>query len=170
MGEIVRSDSASAGDDAVRQAIAAIAALVAAGLRPSNMTSVSPQHDAVVEGLAVETLADLDHLVVDARVEQLDMQLFDYPLSNRDPATGAYRPLEFSMQRSVSTAIPHRGSSERGPIAPYSLLAGGSARIGEIPRTGGLERVVDGLDFPVWLTSPADDPRLFVVEKFVQAF
>jgi hypothetical protein len=29
----------------------------------------------------------------------------------------------------------------------------------------GLETVIDGLDFPVWLTSPPDDPRLFVVEK-----
>jgi glucose/arabinose dehydrogenase len=29
----------------------------------------------------------------------------------------------------------------------------------------GLETVVEGLDFPVWLTSPPDDPRLFVVEK-----
>jgi hypothetical protein len=29
----------------------------------------------------------------------------------------------------------------------------------------GLETVVDGLDFPVWLTSPPDDRRLFVVEK-----
>ena len=29
----------------------------------------------------------------------------------------------------------------------------------------GLETVVEGLDFPVWLTSPPGDPRLFVVEK-----
>jgi hypothetical protein len=37
---------------------------------------------------------------------------------------------------------------------------------GDPPATDvGLERVVDGLDFPVWLTSPAGDPRLFVVEK-----
>lgn len=29
----------------------------------------------------------------------------------------------------------------------------------------GLETVVEGLDFPLWLTAPPDDPRLFVVEK-----
>ncbi|HET6360685.1 MAG TPA: PQQ-dependent sugar dehydrogenase [Gemmatimonadota bacterium] len=28
-----------------------------------------------------------------------------------------------------------------------------------------LETIVEGLDFPVWLTSPPGDPRLFVVEK-----
>jgi glucose/arabinose dehydrogenase len=36
---------------------------------------------------------------------------------------------------------------------------------GPSPVGVGLETVVDGLDFPVWLTSPPDDPRLFVVEK-----
>ena len=37
---------------------------------------------------------------------------------------------------------------------------------GEEPPVGmGLETVVEGLDFPVWLTSLPDDPRLFVVEK-----
>jgi hypothetical protein len=36
---------------------------------------------------------------------------------------------------------------------------------GNPPADVGLELVVDGLDFPVWLTSPAGDPRLFVVEK-----
>ncbi|HET6617798.1 MAG TPA: PQQ-dependent sugar dehydrogenase [Gemmatimonadota bacterium] len=35
----------------------------------------------------------------------------------------------------------------------------------EPPVRMGLETVVEGLDFPVWLTSPPDDPRLFVVEK-----
>src|SRR5688572_32911557 len=29
----------------------------------------------------------------------------------------------------------------------------------------GLQAVVEGLDFPVWLTSPPGDSRLFVVEK-----
>src|SRR5687767_888659 len=29
----------------------------------------------------------------------------------------------------------------------------------------GLETIVEGLEFPVWLTSPPGDPRLFVVEK-----
>jgi hypothetical protein len=36
---------------------------------------------------------------------------------------------------------------------------------GPSPVGVGLETVVDGLDFPAWLTSPPDDPRLFVVEK-----
>ena len=37
---------------------------------------------------------------------------------------------------------------------------------GEPPPDGfGLQTVVEGLDFPVWLTSPPGDPRLFVVEK-----
>jgi glucose/arabinose dehydrogenase len=36
---------------------------------------------------------------------------------------------------------------------------------GNPPADVGLELVVDGLDFPVWLTSPPGDPRLFVVEK-----
>jgi hypothetical protein len=37
---------------------------------------------------------------------------------------------------------------------------------GEPPADGfGLETVVQGLDFPVWLTAPPGDPRLFVVEK-----
>jgi len=37
---------------------------------------------------------------------------------------------------------------------------------GEPPADGfGLETIVQGLDFPVWLTAPSGDPRLFVVEK-----
>jgi glucose/arabinose dehydrogenase len=36
---------------------------------------------------------------------------------------------------------------------------------GNPPADVGLELVVDGLDFPVWLTSPPGDSRLFVVEK-----
>ena len=36
---------------------------------------------------------------------------------------------------------------------------------GNPPAAVGLELVVDGLDFPVWLTSPPGDSRLFVVEK-----
>lgn len=64
-------------------------------------------------------LADLEHLIVDARVEQLDMQLFDYPLSNRDPETGAYRALEFSMQRQMIDILQFRlfGEGTRLEIA-----------------------------------------------------
>src|SRR5512145_2541811 len=36
---------------------------------------------------------------------------------------------------------------------------------GNPPAAVGLDLVVDGLDFPVWLTSPPGDSRLFVVEK-----
>jgi glucose/arabinose dehydrogenase len=38
-------------------------------------------------------------------------------------------------------------------------------RDGGVQSGMGLETVVEGLDFPVWLTSPPEDPRLFVVEK-----
>jgi translocation and assembly module TamB len=61
---------------------------------------LSPFTTAVASGgvRLVGELTDLAHLMVDARVDQLDMKLFDYPLSNRDPAAGAYRPLEIAMQ------------------------------------------------------------------------
>jgi translocation and assembly module TamB len=61
---------------------------------------LSPFTTAVAGGSlrVVGELTDLAHLIVDARVDQLDMKLFDYPLSNRDPDAGAYRPLEIAMQ------------------------------------------------------------------------
>lgn len=62
---------------------------------------LSPFTTAIAGGSlrVVGELTNIAHLIVDARVDQLDMKLFDYPLSNRDPATGAYRPLEFAMQQ-----------------------------------------------------------------------
>ena len=41
--------------------------------------------------------------VVDARVEQLDMKLFDYHLSNRDPRTNATVPIELGLDQHVAT-------------------------------------------------------------------
>lgn len=71
---------------------------------------LSPFTTAIAGGSlrVVGELADLEHLIVDAKVDQLDMQLFDYPLSNRDPSTGAYRPLEFSLQRQVLDIVQFR--------------------------------------------------------------
>jgi hypothetical protein len=47
----------------------------------------SPFTTAVADGTVrvVGELADLNHLVVDARVERLDLKLFDYPLKNDGP-------------------------------------------------------------------------------------
>ena len=44
-------------------------------------------------------LMHLEHLIVETQVEQLDMKLFDYPVSNRDAASGTYRPIELRLQR-----------------------------------------------------------------------
>jgi hypothetical protein len=48
---------------------------------------LSPFTTAVADGTVrvVGELADIDHLVVDARVERLDLKLFDYPLKNDGP-------------------------------------------------------------------------------------
>jgi translocation and assembly module TamB len=48
---------------------------------------LSPFTTAVAGGTVrvVGELADVDHLVVDARVERLDLELFDYPLKNDGP-------------------------------------------------------------------------------------
>ncbi len=48
---------------------------------------LSPFTTAVVGGTirAVGELADIDHLVVEAQVERLDLKLFDYPLKNDGP-------------------------------------------------------------------------------------
>lgn len=52
---------------------------------------LSPFATAVAGGTVrvVGELADIDHLSVNTCVEQLDLKLFDYRLSNRNPATGA---------------------------------------------------------------------------------
>jgi autotransporter translocation and assembly factor TamB len=48
---------------------------------------LSPFATAVADGTVrvVGELADIDHLVVDTRVERLDLKLFDYPLKNDGP-------------------------------------------------------------------------------------
>jgi hypothetical protein len=48
---------------------------------------LSPFTTAVADGTVrvVGELADIDHIVVDARVERLDLKLFDYPLKNDGP-------------------------------------------------------------------------------------
>ncbi|HEX6975940.1 MAG TPA: translocation/assembly module TamB domain-containing protein, partial [Vicinamibacterales bacterium] len=62
---------------------------------------LSPFTTAVAGGTirVVGELADLDHLVVDAKVEELDMKLFDYHLSNRDPRTAAFVPIELALDQ-----------------------------------------------------------------------
>ncbi len=64
---------------------------------------LSPFTNAIAGGTVrvVGELADVDHLVVDGRVEQLDMKLFDYRVSNMDPATRAYRPIEITLDQHV---------------------------------------------------------------------
>ena len=71
---------------------------------------LSPFTNAVAGGTVrvVGELADVDHLVVDARVEQVDLKLFDYNVSNRDPATSAYRPLELRLDQHVVQVVQLR--------------------------------------------------------------
>ncbi len=58
---------------------------------------LSPFTNAVAEGTVrvVGELADIDHLVVDARIQQLDLKLFDYRLRNDGP-------IELSLDRTVA--------------------------------------------------------------------
>ena len=71
---------------------------------------LSPFTNAVAGGTirVVGELADIDHLVVDGRVEQLDLKLFDYRVSNRDPATQAYRPIELTLDQHVVNVVQLR--------------------------------------------------------------
>jgi hypothetical protein len=64
---------------------------------------LSPFTTAVAGGTIriVGELANVDQLLVDGRVEQLDMKLFDYRVSNQDPSTGEYRPIELSLDQHV---------------------------------------------------------------------
>jgi translocation-and-assembly-module (TAM) inner membrane subunit TamB-like protein len=68
---------------------------------------LSPFTTAVAGGTVriVGQLADVDHLVVDARVEQLDLKLFDYRVSNQEPATGQYRPIELALDQHVLNVV-----------------------------------------------------------------
>ena len=64
---------------------------------------LSPFTNAIAGGTVrvVGELADIDHLVVDGRVEQLELKLFDYRVSNRDPVSRAYRPIELTLDQHV---------------------------------------------------------------------
>ena len=68
---------------------------------------LSPFTTAVAGGTVrvVGELADVDHLVVDARVEQLDLKLFDYRVSNQEPSTGEYRPIELALDQHVLNVV-----------------------------------------------------------------
>ena len=67
---------------------------------------LSPFTTAVAGGTIhiVGELADPEHLVVDTTVEQLDMKLFDYQISNRDPETNAHVSIELTLDQKVVTA------------------------------------------------------------------
>jgi hypothetical protein len=71
---------------------------------------LSPFTNAIAGGTirVVGELADVDHLVVDGRVEQLDLKLFDYRVSNVDPATGTYRPIELTLDQHVINVVQLR--------------------------------------------------------------
>ncbi|HEU4935566.1 MAG TPA: translocation/assembly module TamB domain-containing protein [Vicinamibacterales bacterium] len=64
---------------------------------------LSPFTNAIAGGTirVVGELADVDHLVVDGRVEQLDLKLFDYRVSNLDPGSQSYRPIELTLNHHV---------------------------------------------------------------------
>ena len=66
---------------------------------------LSPFTNAVADGtvrLSGE-LMNIDQLVVDARVERLELKLFDYELRNKkDPVTGALIPIELALDRHVA--------------------------------------------------------------------
>jgi hypothetical protein len=71
---------------------------------------LSPFTNAIAGGTVrvVGELTDIDHLVVDGRVEQLDLKLFDYRVSNADPATRAYRPIELTLDQHVVNIVQLR--------------------------------------------------------------
>ena len=64
---------------------------------------LSPFTTAVAGGTVrvVGELADVDHLVVETRVEQLDLKLFDYALSNRDPVTNQARTIQLDLDQHI---------------------------------------------------------------------
>jgi autotransporter translocation and assembly factor TamB len=103
---------------------------------------MSPFTKAVAGGTVrvVGELADIDHLVVDARVEQLDMKLFDYQVSNHDPAMNAYRPIELTLDQHVANVVQLRLFGEGTQLdlsgnvnlheSTISLAASGDANLG----------------------------------------
>ena len=105
---------------------------------------LSPFTTAVAGGTmrVVGELADIDHLVVETQVEQLDLKLFDYRLSNRDPATNAYVPDRAALDQHVVDDRPvpavrrrHRSSQLERQRRPARLddrasKASGDANLG----------------------------------------
>ena len=71
------------------------------------------------------------------------------------------RPMKFAHHLALVLLVAAAGCGGNGNAIEPPPDNGG-----EPPADGfGLQTVVEGLDFPVWLTSPPGDPRLFVVEK-----
>jgi hypothetical protein len=103
---------------------------------------LSPFTNAVAGGTirVVGELADIDHLVVDGRVEQLDLKLFDYQVSNRDPASKAYRPIELTLDQHVVNVVQLRLFGDGTQLdlsgnvnlhdSTISLAASGDANLG----------------------------------------
>ncbi len=103
---------------------------------------LSPFTNAIAGGTVrvVGELADVDHLVVDTRVEQLDLKLFDYRVSNVDPATRATRPIELTLDHHVLNVAQLRlfGEGTRLDLdghvnlhdSTISLSASGDANLG----------------------------------------
>jgi hypothetical protein len=68
---------------------------------------LSPFTTAVAGGTVrvVGKLSDVDQLVVDARIEQIDLKLFDYRVSNQEPSSGEYRPIELALDQHVVNVV-----------------------------------------------------------------
>jgi hypothetical protein len=64
---------------------------------------LSPFTTAVAGGTVrvVGELSDINHLKIEARIEQLDLKLFDYPLSNALSPEGVKEPIELSLDNNV---------------------------------------------------------------------
>jgi hypothetical protein len=106
---------------------------------------LSPFTTAVAAGTVrvVGELADVDHLVVEAKVEELDMKLFDYRVSNRDPRANAYVPIELGLDQGVATIDQFRlfgdgtALSLSGTVglndSTIAVKADGDANLGILP-------------------------------------
>lgn len=138
---------------------------------------LSPFTSAIAGGTVrvVGELADIDHLVIDSRIEQVDLKLFDYRVSNLDPATQAYRPIELTLDHHVVDITQFRlfGEGTRLDVggrvnlhdSTISVSASGDANLGILQgfyrdlRSSGaatLKATVDGpLSKPVFSGSAA---------------
>jgi len=138
---------------------------------------LSPFTNAIAGGTVrvVGELADIDHLTVETRVEQLDLKLFDYRVSNIDPTTQTPRPIELTLDHHVVNVGQLRlfGEGTRLDLGGHvnlhdstiSLSASGDANLGilqgfyrDIRSSGAatLKATVDGpLSKPVFSGSAA---------------